>query len=119
MDALLFCHRGHVVVGSLSQWTHCFSVIVDTFKFSTSTSKNYHQLYVSVLDRTFFYFHVRAAADVHVALTNIHGVVDTHTYELILGAENNQKTYLKVSECRHQEAHRKTFNVRSNVINSP
>ena len=75
-----------------------YILTVDTLKFMTNSSKSYNQVYVSVLDREYIIFHVKAAASAYVALTNIHGVTNTQTYELCIGADNNMKTTLKVRD---------------------
>ena len=50
----------------------------------------YDNLYISKLDQPFFVFNVKVESDVHVALSNIHGNLKVQTYEVIIGARNDQ-----------------------------
>ena len=69
-------------------------------KFITPNNKTFKEIHYSILDRNSFVFHVKAPHSVFIALTNVHGITDTLTYELGIGIEDNTKTVLRVGACR-------------------
>ena len=50
---------------------------------------------VPVSKKTHVSFRVRAAAEAHVALSNVYGDTDRRTYEIVLGGWNNSKSVIR------------------------
>ena len=53
-------------------------------------------MHLAILDDTSLFFHARAHSHAYIALTSMHGVTNTMTYELGIGIDNNEKTVLRV-----------------------
>ena len=62
---------------------------------SPSEEGDYENIVYSVSDRTELVFAVSACKDVHVALSEIPGILTRFTYELIIGASENSMTVLR------------------------
>ena len=45
--------------------------------------------------QSYFVFHVRACRDAHIVMSSRYGLVDSDTYEVVIGAGDNQQTLIR------------------------
>lgn len=75
-----------------------FSFVVAGVTHITDGSDNgYESLMLSLKDAKEIVFGLHACRDGHIALSKVPGILEFHTYELIIGAQNNMKTILRSS----------------------
>ncbi|XP_050414992.2 uncharacterized protein LOC126829267 [Patella vulgata] len=66
---------------------------------------------VTVSNKTFLSFRVKASQDAHIALSAIYGDVDRKTYEIVLGADGNKASYIRDGSLGATKAEAKTINI--------
>ena len=57
----------------------------------TPATKKYSSLWRTADGESDIIFRVRTCTDAHIALSEMFGVVDSHAYEIIIGAKGNTK----------------------------
>ena len=62
------------------------------------SERDFHHVSMSIVDRSHFIFRVRAASKAYVALSAHLGIVKTNTYEIMIGVESNNATYIRVRD---------------------
>ena len=78
-------------------------IAVQASVLNTTTSYNYDQVWLSVLDTQSIIFKVRACSDVHIGLAKYSGIANVDMYEIVLGGwENTQSVIRKGIQGGHE-----------------
>ena len=64
--------------------------------YTVHTPKVYgYRLFWLNVTQPYFVFHVRACRDAHIVMSSRYGLVDSATYEVVIGAGDNQQTLIR------------------------